>query len=259
MVLGDIDVDDSGGLPAAAGVRGSAAPRRPHLEGRLHHLDVPGYPYFVTTNVAGRARIFDLPANAELLRSVIYWCREQGRFLLLAFAIMPDHLHIVLAPKRPYTVSRCMHAIKGYSSYKINRATARRGQLWQENFFDYALDSEEKVRTRVNTSTRIRCGLDSSQRSPHIHSVQLIPETRAMSRCSCDPTAGPVGPAYRPKKAIRTDSGGSPAGPTATRDIPLGLTTNGGAGKPRLSNLRSLHDSGGLPAAAWSRKREEAP
>ena len=76
---------------------------------------------------------------------------------------MPDHLHVVLAPKRPYTVSRCMHAIKGYSSYKINRATDRRGQLWQENFFDYALDSDEKVRTRVNYihENPVRAGLVS--------------------------------------------------------------------------------------------------
>jgi len=42
-----------------------------------------------------------------------------------------------------------MQSIKGFSSRQINKVLNRRGTIWQEGFYDYILDSEEKVLSRI--------------------------------------------------------------------------------------------------------------
>jgi len=69
-----------------------------------------------------------------------------GRSLL--FVVMPDHLHIMMIPVRK-NISQCIKAIKGYSARLINAYRQCRGSLWQPGFFDYVLDSEDKVIGRV--------------------------------------------------------------------------------------------------------------
>jgi putative transposase len=53
--------------------------------------------YFVTAVTAERRSIFQVTATAELLQQTIFDYRSQGRFLLHAFVIMPDHLHALIS------------------------------------------------------------------------------------------------------------------------------------------------------------------
>jgi putative transposase len=54
--------------------------------------------YMVTTVTAQRWRLFQVTATAELLERTILDYRNQGRFLLQAYVIMPDHLHVLITP-----------------------------------------------------------------------------------------------------------------------------------------------------------------
>ncbi|WP_231581168.1 transposase [Silvibacterium bohemicum] len=54
--------------------------------------------YFVTAVTAQRRRLFQVETNARLFEETILDYRKQGKFLLHAFIIMPDHFHALLTP-----------------------------------------------------------------------------------------------------------------------------------------------------------------
>lgn len=116
---------------------------------KLKRINVTDYPYFVTTRVQGGQSIFSLPENADLLLSAIYHCREQGKYYLLGFVIMPDHLHLVIQPRDQETISSVMQSLKGYTSWVINKKQGPKRKLWQDGFYDYCLETEEKVLRRI--------------------------------------------------------------------------------------------------------------
>jgi putative transposase len=54
--------------------------------------------YALTTATYQRRAIFTRTVNAELLLAILFHYRDQGRYLLHGFVIMPEHLHVLLTP-----------------------------------------------------------------------------------------------------------------------------------------------------------------
>ena len=52
----------------------------------------------VTTVTSQRRALFQRTANAELLQQLLFRYRDQGRYQLHGFVIMPDHVHLLLTP-----------------------------------------------------------------------------------------------------------------------------------------------------------------
>jgi REP element-mobilizing transposase RayT len=54
-----------------------------------------------------------------------------------------------------------MHAIKGASARKINVLLGRSGAMWQEEFFDHVLRSNDSLAAKVDYiyQNRVRAGL----------------------------------------------------------------------------------------------------
>jgi REP element-mobilizing transposase RayT len=62
--------------------------------------------------------------------------RAKGRLFLLAYALMPDHLHLLCVPGEGQTISSVMKAIKGMSGKAANKAGLVDGPVWQQSFYD---------------------------------------------------------------------------------------------------------------------------
>jgi REP element-mobilizing transposase RayT len=61
---------------------------------------------------------------------------ELGRFLLHAYVIMPNHVHVLLDPYVP--LAKISGPIKGVSACDINARLGRTGKpLWQDESFDH--------------------------------------------------------------------------------------------------------------------------
>jgi putative transposase len=54
--------------------------------------------YAITISTFQSDSHFRLPANAELFISTLFRYRDAGRFKLQGFAIVPDHVHILITP-----------------------------------------------------------------------------------------------------------------------------------------------------------------
>jgi putative transposase len=88
--------------------------------------------FAITAVTHQRHRIFQRTTNAELMIDTLFRYRDQSRFVLHGFVIMPDHLHVLLAPALDQTIERCVQLIKGGFSFAIRNDV--KGEIWQDGY-----------------------------------------------------------------------------------------------------------------------------
>jgi putative transposase len=93
--------------------------------------------YSITTVTYQRRAILIRSANAELLLNTLFHYRDQGRYRLHGFAIMPEHLHVLLTPSDTQTIERCAQCIKGGFSHQVR--VQFRGEVWQPGFHEHRI------------------------------------------------------------------------------------------------------------------------
>jgi putative transposase len=96
--------------------------------------------YLVTAVTAQRRSLFQVTATAELLERTILDYRSQGRFLLHAFVIMPDHFHALITPAPDVSLEKAMQYIKGGFSFRLKSKL----DVWMRSFNESQIVSEEK-------------------------------------------------------------------------------------------------------------------
>lgn len=101
-------------------------------------------PSLITTNTYKRQPIFANGTPCELLTRTIYNIREEIRAHLIAFVIMPDHLHLILVPP-PGQLGRVVQLIKGRFARAHNRHVGRTGSVWQSRYHERTLRHERAL------------------------------------------------------------------------------------------------------------------
>ena len=105
----------------------------------------PGSGYHVT-KCRDRQCLLSLsdPRVAQIIVDSIDWHRRQCHAHLLAFVVMPDHVHWLFVLGRGRSLAQVMH---GFSSVTWRRIAASHGQavgkVWQAEYYDHRLRPEE--------------------------------------------------------------------------------------------------------------------
>jgi putative transposase len=60
--------------------------------------------------------------------------RDREIFQLYEFVVMPDHVHLLLAPKATASLERTMQFIKGGYSHRYRKETGPRMEIWERSF-----------------------------------------------------------------------------------------------------------------------------
>ncbi len=108
-------------------------------------MDDSGRRFFVTTVTWRRAAIFRVERRARLLIDVLRDYRDQGKYLLHEFVVMPDHLHLLLTPAVEMSLERVVQFIKGGYSFRLRREEKIR--VWQQSFTNHRIrDAEDYLR-----------------------------------------------------------------------------------------------------------------
>jgi putative transposase len=89
--------------------------------------------FFITTVTAQRQPIFGRETTAKLLIDTLVHYREERKFLLHEFVIMPDHIHALLTPAPEISLERAVQFIKGGFSYRLKS----RPPVWQASFTNH--------------------------------------------------------------------------------------------------------------------------
>ena len=72
------------------------------------------------------------------------------RYQLLAWCVMPNHVHVVFAPLRTHKLEAILHSWKSFSAQRANQILRRTGRFWQREYFDHLVRSEASLRKFVD-------------------------------------------------------------------------------------------------------------
>ena len=93
--------------------------------------------FFVTTVAWRRLPIFRVDVRARLLIDVLFGYRDQGKYLLHEFVVMPDHVHLLLTPPPEISLEYAVQFIKGGYSCRLRKV--EKIQVWQESFTNHRI------------------------------------------------------------------------------------------------------------------------
>ena len=128
-----------------------------------------GRVYLLTSVIAGRQPVFRDFLCARLLIDEMRHCAHEGLVESLAWVVMPDHLHWLIALERG-DLAHLMKRLKSRSSLSINQQRGTQGPLWQAGFHDRALRREDDLQAtaRYMVANPLRGGLvDRLANYPH--------------------------------------------------------------------------------------------
>jgi putative transposase len=90
--------------------------------------------YFITASTFQKQSLFQSEALAELFVKVLFNYRDQEKYLLHEFVLMPNHFHLLITPVQ--SLERAMQLIKGGFSYRAKKELGFGGEIWEKSFYD---------------------------------------------------------------------------------------------------------------------------
>jgi REP element-mobilizing transposase RayT len=134
---------------------------RGHRALRRGRVSLPGQVYHVTAATLGRTPWFEnFHVACEVVRA-FHAPGVLGEARLLAWVLMPDHVHWLLETGEAVPIEKIVARMKSVSAVQANRVLARAGPLWYPAFHDRALRHEDDLRTvaRYIVANPLRAGL----------------------------------------------------------------------------------------------------
>ena len=61
------------------------------------------------------------------------------RYILHAYCIMPNHVHLVIEPRAGYDLLKLMRALKRYTAHEANKLLDRTGEFWLAESYDHLI------------------------------------------------------------------------------------------------------------------------
>jgi putative transposase len=71
------------------------------------------------------------------------------RYALIAWCVMPNHVHVVIQPLGDHLLSAIIKSWKAYSAARINEMHGREGRLWAPEYFDRFMRSDEHLASAI--------------------------------------------------------------------------------------------------------------
>ena len=123
-----------------------------------------------------------------VVESIVHNARKLRYYDLEAFAVMPNHVHLLVLPR--VSPSRFMQTLKGYTAREANKLLERSGQpFWQSESYDHAArDGREADRIR-------RYIEDNPVKAGLAERPEDYPWSSANCRWKAETTLGSAGPA----------------------------------------------------------------
>lgn len=67
---------------------------------------------------------------------------DSTRYDLVAFVVMPNHVHVLFRLHAPHRLEEVIKSWKGFTAREINKHLGKRGTLWQEDYWDRMVRNE---------------------------------------------------------------------------------------------------------------------
>ena len=71
------------------------------------------------------------------------------KYDLLAWCIMPNHVHLILQPRLGYELPAILHSIKSWTAKAALRYLGQDGSFWQSEYYDHLVRDEQDLQQQV--------------------------------------------------------------------------------------------------------------
>ena len=89
--------------------------------------------YFVTSSTLQKRALLQSERMAILFIETLLNYRDQQKYNLHEFVVMPDHFHLLLTPI--VTLEKAVQLITGGFSFRAGKLFGLRGNIWQTSFY----------------------------------------------------------------------------------------------------------------------------
>jgi len=84
------------------------------------------------------------PNVPEIISSSLNWLQQQQLITLIAYCIMPDHIHLLFQLGERANLANLMQRFGSFTGLETYRKTGA-GKLWAEDYYDHTLRAEEEI------------------------------------------------------------------------------------------------------------------
>src|SRR5262249_55613866 len=95
----------------------------------------------------GTCRLKD-PRLADLTENALLHFDGQ-RYHLLAWCVMPNHVHVLVEMKDGFPLPQILHSWKSFTSSEANKILGRAGDFWQREYHDRFIRDDDHYRNTV--------------------------------------------------------------------------------------------------------------
>ena len=74
---------------------------------------------------------------------------DAQRYHLLAWCVMPNHVHVLIETRDGWPLEGVLHAWKSYTAHRANKTLGRDGAFWFREYFDRFMRNEEHFHNTV--------------------------------------------------------------------------------------------------------------
>lgn len=71
------------------------------------------------------------------------------RYRLLAWCVMPNHVHVLIEVKSGFLLADIVHSWKSFTANESNRILGRKGTFWQREYFDRFIRDEKHLQASI--------------------------------------------------------------------------------------------------------------
>lgn len=71
------------------------------------------------------------------------------RYRLLAWCVMPNHVHSLIEMVQGYSLGGILHSWKSYTAKRANRILGRSGQFWDEDYYERYIRDDDHLRIAI--------------------------------------------------------------------------------------------------------------
>ncbi len=81
------------------------------------------------------------PQAAEIVASALKHF-DGDRYRLHAWAVMPNHVHVIVEPLAGHQLDKITHTWKSFTAHEINKRLRRTGEVWMKESYDHLIRNE---------------------------------------------------------------------------------------------------------------------
>lgn len=116
-----------------------------HRALRRARVSIPGQTYLVTFTTHQRVDLFSNSENASCMARSLHGLSLWKDTQLLAWVVMPDHLHVLVTLGTAESLSSVVQKLKSNTARALNARNHLVGQVWAPAFHDRALRKDEDL------------------------------------------------------------------------------------------------------------------